>query len=93
LFSALCDVLTRLKSASESNPEVLGRFQLWHETLVESLIVAAYFPHLVRGNDEYDRFHEIMVSLASQTLESEANDEEAVISAKNALKGFEFLRL
>jgi hypothetical protein len=92
LFSALCDVLTRLKSASESNPEALVSFQLWHETLVESLIVAAYFPHLVKDNDEYDRFHELMVSLASQTLQSEAKGEEAVISAKNFLKGLEFLQ-
>ncbi|MHA2386945.1 MAG: Eco57I restriction-modification methylase domain-containing protein, partial [Candidatus Thorarchaeota archaeon] len=91
LLSSLCDVLTRIKAASESNSADSARFQIWHETLVESLIVAAYFPHLVSNDNENDRFHELMISLASRTPESRANEEEAVISAKKVLKGFGFL--
>ncbi|MFW9913950.1 MAG: Eco57I restriction-modification methylase domain-containing protein, partial [Candidatus Thorarchaeota archaeon] len=86
LFSTLCDVLTRLRASSD-----LARFQLWHETLVEALVVAAYFPYIVKDSNASNRFQEIVDAIASEPIEDFQYD-EAVNSAKNALEEFAFLQ-
>lgn len=90
-FSKLYDTLTRFRAASESNLENSDRFRLWHETIVESLVVAAYFPHLVGDCSEHDELQEAISTLASRTIESVTYDETTVHSAKKILKGFEFI--
>ncbi|MHA2072449.1 MAG: TaqI-like C-terminal specificity domain-containing protein, partial [Candidatus Thorarchaeota archaeon] len=92
LFSALCDSLSSYKAATVSNSEDSARFRLWHETLVESLVVSSYFPHLVRDISEYDRLQETIISLASSRYGNEAYDETTVLSAKRILRGFEFIQ-
>jgi hypothetical protein len=86
LFSTLCDVLSRFRASSD-----LARFQLWHETLVETLVVAAYFPYLFKDNNASDRIHEIVDAIVSEPVEDVQYD-EAVSSAKNALEEFAFLQ-
>ncbi|MFX1440089.1 MAG: Eco57I restriction-modification methylase domain-containing protein [Promethearchaeota archaeon] len=86
LFSTLCDVLTRLRASSD-----LTRFQLWHETLVEALVVAAYFPSIVKGNNASNRIREIVDAIASEPIENVPYG-EAVNSARNALEEFAFFQ-
>ncbi|MFW9890334.1 MAG: TaqI-like C-terminal specificity domain-containing protein, partial [Candidatus Thorarchaeota archaeon] len=86
LFSSLCDALTRLRASFDP-----ARFQLWHETLVEALVVAAYFPHVVKDNNAGIRIQEIVDAITLEPIENVPYD-EAVNSAKNALEEFAFLQ-
>ncbi|MFW9885100.1 MAG: TaqI-like C-terminal specificity domain-containing protein, partial [Candidatus Thorarchaeota archaeon] len=86
LFSTLCEVLSRLRASSDS-----AGFQLWHETLAETLVFAAYFPHIVKDSNTSHRIQEIANSIVSESFGSVLCD-EAVISAKTALEEFAFLQ-
>ncbi|MFX0053631.1 MAG: Eco57I restriction-modification methylase domain-containing protein [Promethearchaeota archaeon] len=85
-FSTLCDILTHLRASSDS-----ASFQFWHETLTETLVLGAYFPHLSKDSNGNHRIQEIVDSITSESIGSVLCD-KAVNSAKIALKEFAFLQ-
>ena len=67
-------------------------FELWHETMTESLVVATYFPHLIKDRIAYEIVRAFTNSNAFRTSQRIACDEETVLSAKRILEGFKFVR-
>jgi hypothetical protein len=92
LFSKLSDFLTHLRAVSESSPAESDKFQLWHEILVESLVVGAYFPHAIKDDPLYDRIQEAVASHISGSDEINVGANDVVVYAKNALKRLGFLQ-